>query len=177
MHAEHRFDDVSPSAQADEELAWFFNEASCAIGEPSSHAVLIEGAQHSGTERAERRIEALHTASKIWTRLASLSVTDARVIEALYTERPWPAPIVRHLGPVAGVVAAMATVRAEYMTAWMRHQTHAADVATWLEELLARDSRSLAGWRDEARRTCATAVAAYERARGRGPSVVTKEEL
>jgi hypothetical protein len=146
---------VSPSAAADEELHWFFNEAESEVDVPSSFCALLAGVPQDSLESMEDRAEALHAAGKIRTRLEALSVTDARMLESLYRERPWPWRVERVLGVLAGPVDALAVFPVEY---------------------LVTDRAALAPWRREAERCCRMAIAAYERARGTGPSVVPTEE-
>ncbi len=167
---------VSPSAAADEELHWFFNEAESEIDVPSSFCALLAGVPRDSLESMEDRAEALHAAGKIRARLEAVSVTDARMLESLYTERPWPAKVERALGVLAGPVEAMAVVRVEHLRAIARMRTGTKTVTAWLEELLAADRAALAPWRQEAERSCKIALVAYERVRGKGPSVVPTEE-
>jgi hypothetical protein len=176
VHSKWQFGDVSPSREAREELRWFFNEAESEVGVPSSFAGLLGGASPASLEATERRAEALHAARKIGERLQAVSVTDVRMLEALYTERPWPRALVRALGVLASPVAALVVVRTEHLRALVAARTQAKTLAAWLEELLAADRDALAPWRPEAELACAMAVAAYERARGKGPSVVPEEE-
>jgi hypothetical protein len=167
---------VSPSAAADEELHWFFNEAESEVDAPSSFCALLAGVPQDSLESMEDRAEALHSAGKIRTRLESLSVTDARMLESLYRERPWPWRVERVLEVLAGPVEALAVVRVEHLRAIARMQTETKTVTAWLDELLGADRRALAPWRLEAERSCKIAIRAYERARGTGPSVVPTEE-
>jgi len=175
MHADHCFVDVVPSREADEELAWFFNDAASAIETPSNYAANLSGQRHHALEETEARIEALHGARTIWERLTILDGRRARVLEALYEERLWPEALEGTLGPVVGVVVTTPGVRAEHLGALLRQRTAARDVKGWLEELVAQRSPSIAAWHKEADRACAQALSAYERARGDGPSVVPSE--
>ena len=167
---------VSPSAAADEELHWFFNEAESEVDAPSNFCALLAGVPRDSLEAMEDRAEALHAAGKIRRRLEALSVTDARMLEALYVERPWPARVERALGVLAGPVEALAVVRVEHLRAIARVRTETKTVTAWLDELLAADRAALSPWRQEAERCCRMAITAYERARGTGPSVVPAEE-
>ena len=167
---------VSPSAAADEELRWFFNEAESAVDVPSNFMGLLAGASPTSLEAVERRAEAIHAAGKIRARLQSVPVTDARMLEALYTERPWPQLVEEALGVLAGPVAALPVVRAEHLRALIGARTRQKTLVAWLEELVAADRAALAPWRPEAERSCRMAVTAYERTRGHGPCVVPEEE-
>jgi hypothetical protein len=167
---------VSPSAAADEELWWFFNEAESEVDVPSHFCALVAGVPPGSLEAMERRAEALHSAGKIRARLEAVSVTDARMLEALYRERPWPWRVERALEVLAGPVEALAVVRAEHLRAIVRMQTETKTVTAWLDELLAAKRGALAPWRQEAERSCQIALTAYERMRGKGPSVVPTEE-
>jgi hypothetical protein len=70
------------------------------------------------------------------------------------------------------------TVRAEHLCALARGQTSARSVAEWIEEVVRRGRPDLvAEWRQELEVVCATAVRAYERVRGEGPSLVPEMEV
>ena len=147
MHARHRFGDVVPSIEADDELAWFFNYAALDCGRhPGSLAV------------TEACIEALHSAREIMQRLQKLGAREIDVLDALYTERRWSRGIERRLGHLAPVVEVLTTTER-------------------LEELVERRPEEVAAWREKATRACGHAITAYERVRGDGPSVVPQEDL
>ena len=68
-------------------------------------------------------------------------------------------------------------MRVEYLRALARVQTRAKNVAAFVEEVVRKGREDLlAAWRSEVELTCALAVAAYERVRGDGPSVVPDDE-
>jgi hypothetical protein len=163
------------SDRAIQELTWFFNEAEIAIGQPSLHAALVACAPPSSVDEAEARVEALHAARKIARRLATLPVADVRVLDAYCTERPWPAALEGVLHGLVGVVEAMPAVRAEHLTARARGQTRTPDVTRWLRQLVAERSPLLKAWREQAEEARSRALAAYERARGTGPSLVPED--
>jgi hypothetical protein len=148
MHARHRFGDVVPSIEADDELAWFFNYAAldCAVRHSGSLAV------------TEACIEALHSAREIRQRLQKLGVREIDVLDALYTEKRWSRAIERRLGHLAPVVEVLSKTG-------------------WLEELVEQHPEEVAAWRQQATRACGHAITAYERVRGDGPSVVPQEDL
>jgi hypothetical protein len=175
MHAGRRFGDVLVSMEADEELVWLFNDAGQQIDWPSIQGALFAGRHPGHPQAMEARAEALHAARKIWGRLQNIGAREGMVLEALYTERVWPRALVRRLGHLIGVVEAMTPVRAEHVGQRMLGRTTAASTTDWLEELVAARSEELRGWREDADRACGRALAAYQRARGAGPSVVPPE--
>jgi hypothetical protein len=67
-------------------------------------------------------------------------------------------------------------VSAEHLGQRMLGLTTAASTTAWLEELVAARSEELRGWREDADAACGRALAAYQRARGKGPSVVPTED-
>jgi hypothetical protein len=171
----YRIGNVSPSAAAERELRWFFNEAASEVDEPSNFAGLLAGMSATSLEAVERRAEAVHAAAKIRGRLQAVSGTDARMLEALFTERPWPARLERRLGVLAGPVVALPVVKAEHLRALMGARTRQKMLAGWLEDLLKADRDALAPWLPEAALACSMAIGAYEGVRGRGPSVVPED--
>ena len=176
LHLDRRFGDVLVSTEADEELTWFFNVALAQIEQPSNQATAWGGERPGTLAAFERRAEALHAARKIWERLRQMGHGDAHALRALYTERPWPRALLRRFGHLVAVVAWLPAVRDAHLGARRRGTTDLDNVTAWLEERLAAKSDDLAVWREQALRTCERAVAAYERARGSGPSVTPKEE-
>ena len=65
--------------------------------------------------------------------------------------------------------------RAAYLHAHMTRRTSAPSTTAWLEELVAKCSKDLVGWRCDAFRALEQAVKAYEQARGKDDSVVPPE--
>ena len=176
MHAGRRFGGVAPSPAADEELTWFFNRAPMAVDVPSIQGELLARRPPGSPRALERRAEALHAARAIGERLVTAGVHEARVLQALYTDRCWARAIARRLEHLAGVIESLAVVRAAHLAAQRQGRTRAADTATWLEQLADARCEELRGWREEADRACGHALAAYERVRGEVPSVVPQEE-
>ncbi|MGH7295115.1 MAG: hypothetical protein ACRELB_09290 [Polyangiaceae bacterium] len=167
-----RFGGVAPSLAAVEELWWFFNEALIDVEQPSSYEGLLTGDSPVSAAAVERRAEAVHGAWTIHGWLQKLRVFHARMLEALFTERPWPERVEAALGILTGPVESLPLVRAEHLTAIARGQTTMKTVTSWLDERLAwGGERALAAWRREAEMRCATAVLAYELARGNRSSV------
>ena len=175
VHSPFRFGDVSPSRAARHELRWFFNEALKEVDLPSNFVGLLSGVSPGSLAAVERRAEAIHSARKIRDRLATLSTLDAIMLQALYEERPWPPRVEGALGVLTGPVAALPIVKAEHLRALLGARSRAQTVTAWLDELVAADRHALALWRPEAVIACAMAVTAYERARGKGGSVVPSE--
>jgi hypothetical protein len=173
-----RFHDVSPSEAAEAELRWFFNEAESTIDLPSNFQGLIAGASPGSLDDVERRAEAMHSARKIHDRMKRLRTSDALLLSGLYTDRPWSDAVTAALPDgLAGAAHASVCVRAEYLTALARCQTRAKNVVDFIEEVVRKGRPGLVvAWRAELEVACAIAVAAYERARGDGPSVVPDEE-
>jgi hypothetical protein len=90
----------------------------------------------------------------------------------LYTERPWPPPLVTVLGVLTGPVADLEMLRADHLGAVMRMRTGATTATAWLEGRIAQGgTKAAAVYMREAQMACARAVRAYDRIRGKGPSV------
>jgi len=158
MHAGHRFGDVVPSIETDDELAWFFNYAALDCSGPSVLGAMRSGRHPGSLGVTEACIEALHSAREIMQRLQKLGGREIDVLDALYTERRWSRAIERRLGHLAPVVEVLTTTE-------------------WLEELVEQHPEEATAWREQATRACGHAIRAYERVRGDGPSVVPQEDL
>ncbi len=169
-----RFRDVTPSAAAEAELHWFFNEAESEIDMPSNHCSFLAGVRRTTEEEVERRLEAQHAAGKINGWLKSLHTTQALLLAGLYIERPWSDEVTKALPfGLAGAAEAYPTVRVEWLRAVARSQTRARSVADWIENVVHLGRRDLVdAWRAELELSCALAVRAYDRARGNRPCVV-----
>jgi hypothetical protein len=172
-----RFRDVTPSAAAEAELRWFFNEAEAEIDQPSNYCSLLAGVRRTTEDEVERRIEAQHAAGKINGWLKRLHTTEALLLAGLYTERPWSDEVTTALPfGLAGAAEAHATVRVEWLRAVARGQTRARNVAAWIEDVVHKGRRDLVdAWRAELELSCALAVRAYDRARGNRACVVPSE--
>jgi hypothetical protein len=169
---------VSPEAV--QELVWFFTEAEVAVAAPSNFALVADIAL-SGRKRgapvvddsADDRVEALHAAETIRRRLESLADADVETIVALYTPDIWPPAFEDYFGELAGLVARSRTAMRELADARRRGETTTSSVAQWLADRIARgDEAGLDALREDAERARGVALRAYDRARGRGPSVV-----
>jgi hypothetical protein len=172
-----RFRDVTPSAAAEAELRWFFNEAEAEIDQPSNFCALLAGASPTSLDEVERRMEARHAAGKINGWLKRLHTTQALLLAGLYTERPWSDEVTQALPfGLAGAAESYATVRVEWLRAVALGQTRARNVAAWIEDVVHKGRRDLVdGWRAELELSCALAVHAYDRARGNRACVVPEE--
>lgn len=175
---QRRFRDVTPSAAAEAELRWFFNEAEAEIDMPSNHLSFLAGVRRTTEEEVERRIEAQHAAGKINGWLKSLHTTQALLLAGLYIERPWSDEVTKALPfGLAGAAEAYPTVRVEWLRAVARSQTRARSVADWIEDVVHLGRRDLVdAWRAELELSCALAVHAYDRARGNRPCVVPTDD-
>ncbi|HVN35590.1 MAG TPA: hypothetical protein VMU96_10095 [Casimicrobiaceae bacterium] len=173
-----RFRDVTPSAAAEAELRWFFNEAEAEIDMPSNYCSLLAGVRRTTEEEVERRIEAQHAAGKINGWLKSLHTTQALLLAGLYTERPWSDEVTKALPHgLAGAAEASPIVKVEYLRAIARNQTRARTIADWIEGVVHKGRRDLVDvWRAELELSCALAVRAYDRARGNRPCAVPHDE-
>ena len=176
LHFGRHLGDVQLTKEADEELAWFFNDAASAIDAPSVQGILFDWRDPGDPAIVEARAEALHAARKIWERLQKMGAAEVRILEALYTERRWPRALERRLGYLAGVVEAMPDVRAAHLGERMQGCTAAANTTAWLEELAAERPEKLGAWKREALHACVRALSAHQRVRGTGPSVVPQED-
>ena len=124
----------SPSAVAEAELRWFFNEAEIAADLPSNFQALLAGASPTSLESVERRAEAMHAARKIQERLARLSPAHAVLLAGFFTARPWSGPVARALpGGLAGAARVSPQLLAAYVGAPMR----AGNVTDFVEETVA----------------------------------------
>jgi hypothetical protein len=173
-----RFRDVTPSAAAETELRWFFNEAESQIDVPSNICAHLWGVSPTSAEAVERRIEAQHAAGKINGWLKSLHTTQALLLAGLYIERPWSEEVTKALPfGLAGAAEAYPTARVEWLREVARGQTRARSVADWIEEVVHKGRTDLVNaWRAELELACALAVHAYDRARGNRPCVVPQDE-
>jgi hypothetical protein len=176
LHAGRRFGDVLVGMDADHELNWMFNRAGEQIEQPSNMSGANDGWDACGLDAAVGRADALHAARKIWGRLQQVGARQLSVLEALYTERAWPSALSRGLGYMIGVVEAMPGVRTEYLVARILESTRATSTTAWLEELVVQSPEVVDAWREEGVRACERALSAYQKARGNGPCVVSKEE-
>ncbi|HTQ41360.1 MAG TPA: hypothetical protein VMI75_01295 [Polyangiaceae bacterium] len=175
---QRRFRDVTPSAAAEAELRWFFNEAESEIDVPSNICAHLWGISPTSAEAVERRIEAQHAAGKINGWLKCLHTTQALLLAGLYTERPWSEEVTKALPwGLAGAAEAYPTVRVEWLRAVALGQTRARNVAAWIEDVVHKGRRDLVdAWRAELELACAMAVHAYDRARGTRPCVVPHDD-
>ena len=173
-----RFRDVTPSAAAEAELRWFFNEAESEIDVPSNICAHLWGVSPTSAEAVERRMEAQHAAGKINGWLKCLHTTQALLLAGLYIERPWSEEVTKALPfGLAGAAEAYPTARVEWLREVARGQTRARSVADWIEEVVHKGRTDLVNaWRAELELACALAVHAYDRARGNRPCVVPQDE-
>lgn len=173
-----RFRDVTPSAAAEAELRWFFNEAEAEIDQPSNFCGILAGVSPTSMEAVERRMEAQHAAGKINDWLKRLHTNQALLLAGLYTEQPWSEAVTEVLPfGLAGAAAAYATVNVEHLRAVARCETRARSVKDWIEEVVRKGRRDLVdGWRAELELQLAMAINAYDRARGNRPCVVPQDE-
>ena len=168
---------MAPSAAAVRELIWFFNEAESAIEDSSNFCPLVAGSTATTADEEEARREAVHAVGKINGWLSKVHTTEALLLAGLFTDRPWPKRVRRALGVLGGAVAVLPVVRAEHLSAFATGRTRSDKVPDWLEELLAGRGRdSVAAWKRDAARSCAIAIAAYERARGKCPCIAPEKE-
>ncbi|HEY1698083.1 MAG TPA: hypothetical protein VGG39_38245 [Polyangiaceae bacterium] len=168
-----QFGNVRPSPAAHAELWWHFNEAEEATSASSNFATSLFGARTTTVDETERRVEAGLAKAKIEKRLGAVRPEDAYMLMSLYTERAWPAPVEQVLGVLTGVVVVLPIVCAEHFGAATRSRTGARTLTAWLEERIARGgAEAVAVYAREAQMACARAVRAYDRVRGKGPSVV-----
>ncbi len=173
-----RFRDVTPSAAAEAELRWFFNEAESEIDVPSNICAHLWGVSPTSADAVERRIEAQHAAGKINGWLKCLHTTHALLLAGLYIERPWSEEVTKALPfGLAGAAEAYPTARVEWLREIARGQTRARSVAAWIEEVVRKGRTDLVNaWRTELELACAIAVRAYDRARGNRACVVPQDE-
>lgn len=173
-----RFRDVTPSAAAEAELRWFFNEAEAEIDIPSNYCPLLAGVRRTTEEEVERRIEAQHSAGKINDWLKRVHTNHALLLAGLYTEQSWSEEVTEALPyGLAGAAAAYATVNVEHLRAIARCETRARSVKDWIEELVRKGRRDIVDrWRAELELALALAIHAYDSARGNRPCVVPQDE-
>jgi hypothetical protein len=175
-----RVHELHVSPEAEHELTWFFTEAERAVALPSNFGAIADmalaGSRRSapGEDRApDSRIEALHAAETIRRRLACLSDGDADTIVALYSPDVWPPAVERYFGDLAGLVARSRSAAYGLAEARRRGGAVTSSVAQWLADRILRgDEAGLEALRVESARARGAALRAYDRARGRGPSVV-----
>jgi hypothetical protein len=176
---QRKYRDVSPTEEAAAELTWYFNDAPVAGDPEANQSARLLGSSIVTLDEVERHIEARHSALKISDRLRRLDIVDAFLLMGLFTERYWSDAVEAALpGGLAGAAAMAPRVRVEQMQALARGQTKAKDARAFVEHVVHEGRPELvAEWREELEVACALAVAAYERVRGNGPSVVPSDDV
>ncbi len=175
--------ELQVSREAEEELVWFFTEAELAIAVRSNFTTVADMALAGGKRSApgadhtsDDRVEAVHAAETIRRRLTSLADGDLDTIVALFTPDIWPEAFERYFGELAGLVARSRAAMRELADARQRGDATTSSVAQWLADRIARgDDAGLDALRVEAERARGVAMRAYDRARGRGPSIVPEQ--
>jgi hypothetical protein len=168
-----------PPPDVDAELAWFFNEATLAMGESSNFERVVGTAcGRNDYPSPEAAAEATHAHRQIRSWLLAIPDADAGVLRAAYEERPWPLRLSDELGRLTGIVVRLACA----LDAWPDDRASQELLETvragWLEGQLAavgpgRPMSALIGkLRPQAELRFASAVHAYSVVRGHGPSVL-----
>jgi hypothetical protein len=178
-----RVHELRVSPEAERELEWFFTEAERAIALPSNFGAIVDMALAGNRRNALRedrtadgRIEALRAAEIIRQRLTCLSDSDVDTIVALYLPDVWPPPFERYFGDLAGLVARSRSAMRGLAEARRRGAWATGSVEEWLADRIVRgDEVGLDGLRVGAARARGSALRAYDRARGRGPSVAPEQ--
>ena len=163
---------AEPCGPADEELEWFFTMAESSMGRRSNFEDSLRIQRHR-RDQSESHVEAVRAHRVILERLRSIGDPHAGVLQAAYTARPWPLPLLLALGRHTGIVVRLATVQIGLLD-----DSHLArveeDVARGLLETLYKEEARLALLRKTAATYFDDAYDAYRRKRGRGRSLVRR---
>jgi hypothetical protein len=164
--------ELTPSPAVDAELSWFFNVAECEMSATSNYQAAL-GRHAEGTlPTADDAVEAARRHRQIRTRLKSLPDSDAGVLQAGYTLRPWPVVLYDELGRWTGVVARLACAGSPWPDDWRAQERVEMDRAEWLVSLLPtkRLDLTLARLRREAEVRYARAFRLYTQTQNRSAS-------
>ncbi len=172
-----------PNPETDRELEWLFTRAETEISIRSNWSAFADAAlsgdhvEGDSMDEVEARTFAMHRARLIEGWLDAMPAPLAAVLVAAYEPRPWPAHYELKLGRLAGVVARLPSVRADFARAKAQGRTSARDPVDWIDEGIVRgqDARAEAAW-EEALPGYARALAAYRTARGTRPCLMRDEE-
>jgi hypothetical protein len=91
------------SREVEDDLLWFFNQAECDLGLSSNYYESLGYFGELAAAPPDTVVEEAHRYRRIRGRLKAISDSDAGVLQAAYTNRPWPAPLARELGRLTGV--------------------------------------------------------------------------
>ena len=98
---------ADPCGPADEELEWFFTMAESSMGVRSNFEASLRIQRHR-RDRSESHIEAASAHRIILERLRSMGHPHPGVLQAAYTARRWPVPLLVALGRLTGIVVRLA---------------------------------------------------------------------
>jgi stage V sporulation protein SpoVS len=166
------------ASTGERELAWYFGAAEGEMGRTSNLVVTLEVArtgvvgilETEPEDALERRVAAAHAARVVEQRLANVEAGYVGVLAAAYEAVAWPRGFLERYGVIAGVVVRVAAAyRGERVLPGHGRRTG----VRVLERARTDEGRAeLERAHEEARGLYRAAIAAYERVRGDGVSVV-----
>jgi hypothetical protein len=163
---------AEPYGPADEELEWFFTMAESSMGRRSNFEDSLRIQRHR-RDQSESHVEAVRAHRVILERLRGMGDPRAGVLQAAYTARAWPVPLLLTLGRHTGIVVRLATAEIGLLD-----DSHLArveeDVARGLVETLYKEEGKLAPLRELAATYFDDAYDAYRRKRGRSRSLARR---
>jgi hypothetical protein len=167
------------SPVADAELEWFFNLADSDMGDVSNFGRLLPPVDEEGERRTmEDHAEAAHAYRVIRGWLRAIPDSDAGVLQTAYEPRCWPRAVRNELGLLSGIAVRLMVTPDEWPED--RRSQHAMDSenARELADMCVnrgpKEEKTLQRLRFEAQGRFARSVAAYEKVRGGGRSVVSR---
>jgi hypothetical protein len=176
--------DLRASEAINDELEWFFGPALGDIEPGSNFWPLAQralvggplrgrGEWQSDSGKADRRVEAMHQARKIYDLLCKLPPRDLWALRTLYTPGAELPRILDDLcGWLAPLVCAMPWVVVAYQTAFQLRETDVPNAAEYVKERYVMFGMpELAPRIAEAQAAATRALEAYQAIRGKGPTL------
>jgi hypothetical protein len=167
-----------PAQIAEEELEWFFTLTESDMGARSNYMEMLVPQRHREHHDAalERRVGAATARRTILDRLERIEGardSPAGVLQAAYAPRAWPLALREELGRLTGIVVRLASAEAGLPDDQAELELLEQRTAERLAATLAMVGRSgLQRLRASARARYGSALRAYVKERGDGPSVL-----
>jgi hypothetical protein len=168
----------------DAELLWLFERAELEVSTPSSWVTYADAALDGRRRRvapddldaAERRADAYHRARTIVDWLERVPQPQRETLTLAYRPAMRPKRFDLRFGKLAGIVANLASVNAQYQAARRSGETRTIDPIHWLTERIERGDEEpvLCAWA-EAVAMYVVAHATYLAVRGTRPSLVEED--
>ncbi len=159
-----------PSAEVDEELAWFFCAEDGDFASQSNFGRMLSPVSEDGTWRTpEDHFAAVQRHRALRACLRSMPDRDAGVLQCAYAPSPWPARLQRELGRLTGIVVRLACDRATWPEQRGQQLALDAENADQLDGMLRhggeQDRAAVRALRREALGCFAKALGEYQKAR------------